>query len=704
MTKKMFKGLALLTLAFTALVFAGCANALITGGNVSGGTGTNTLAIEANNIPSNYAQMIEDAQNGVGRAIYTGNPYNLNSNDENGITWILSGVAPNGETFDDKVVVLANKTGGVSGYNAVLKEVVDEVQKDVTLTANVWQLTLTAYKAYGTEKSHDQPVLRGITSVDLKNGSTTATFNVSTKNLTTPGTVHMTGYFYHNGIVKSYEIGIYNAYTLEKITTYTLGSASPAASNAFKEVDLTAAQISNEDDPVSFEFGIAENAGSGTKVTVNAGAYLVRFLAYNGTIDDSTRKIVGAFQDSLVVDPGVHVDKELGTLSGISSIPSAPAKLYAYYVDGSEDVDGGYYNAKLVWDASSYQTCYEIELTEYQLSTDGTAVEAVTDSAKVYGLTAVNDTVDEDFAGAEIRYDGNVMSTSTSCTLKLPLGHLYDVRIRAANYVGQSEWTSRTKPAASLAVPDGTTVADADTDNGTKRLSRLRITYNLNGGSLWLDGSQNASDPDYTNTYINYQTWYKTDNDPALLTPLTTATSGKPYLTKGATKWAAWVENSTATTVTTYSYKNMIVTASFGDTIGADVNLTKYEDIDKADVTISYSDGTTDPTAAQTFTNKVANSTLDIIKWLAADGSDTATAAVIKVKLEPAAATRSYTDIACEVITFNGQYGSTKYDADEDGVCTINSSSYDTQVMEFHITAKNADNKPVSIVYYVNLK
>ncbi len=702
MTKKMFKGLALLTLAFTALVFAGCANALITGGNVSGGSGTNTLTIEANNIPANYAQMIEDAQNGVGRAIYTSNPYNLNSNDEAGITWILSGVAPNGETFDDKVVVLANKTGGVSGYNAVLKEVVDEVQKDVTLTANVWQLTLTAYKAYGTEKSHDQPVLRGITSVDLKNGSTTAVFNVSTKNLTTPGTVHLSGYFNHNGIVKSYEIGIYNAYTLEKITTYTLGSASPAASNAFKEADLTSAQLASED-PVSFEFGIAAS-DAGTKVTVNAGAYIVRFLAYNGTIDDSTRKIVGAFQDSLVVDPGVHVDKELGTLAGISQIPTAPAKLYAYYVTDSEDVDGGYYNAMLVWEASQYQTSYEIELTEYQLSTDGSAVEEVTDSAKVYGLTAVNDTVDEDFAGAEIRYDGNIMSTSTSCVLKLPLGHLYDVRIRAANYVGQSEWTVRTKPAASVTIPDGTTVADADNDNGTKRLSRLRITYQLNGGSLWLSGADVSGDPDYTNTYIKYETWVKSDSDPALITPQNTATSGKPYLTKGATKWAKWVDNSTALTVTTYSYKNMIVTASFGDTVGADVNLVKYEDIDKADVTVSYSDGTAEPTAAQTFTNKAANTTLDITKWLAADGSDTATAAVIKVKLEPAAATRSYTDIACEVITFNGQYGSTKYNADDDGVCTINSSSYDTQVMEFHITAKNADNKPVSIVYYVNLK
>ncbi len=246
----------------------------------------------------------------------------------------------------------------------------------------------------------------------------------------------------------------------------------------------------------------------------------------------------------------------------IGSVPTPPAKLYAYYVNNSEDVNKDYYNVMLVWETSQYVICYEIELTEYQLSTDGSNVEEVADSAKIYGLKAVNDTVDEDFAGAEICYAGNVMSTSTCCTLKLPLGHLYDVRIRAANYAGQSEWTNRTKPASSIAIPAGTTVAYAGVTN---RLNRLRITYNLNGGSLWLDGSKYATyEADYTNTYINYRTWAGGSINPDLMKPSTTPFSGKPYLIKGATRFSGWYETSTGIIVTNYSYKNLLVTALFG--------------------------------------------------------------------------------------------------------------------------------------------
>lgn len=157
--------------------------------------------------------------------------------------------------------------------------------------------------------------------------------------------------------------------------------------------------------------------------------------------------------------------------------PTDPANLRAYLVDGSEDTEGGYYRTKLTWDSSMFETNYELELSTYP--DDGTS----TSPAKtVYGFYETETATEKNFAGSLIRYDGSLVSGSHECTLKLELGKVYEVKLRARNYIGESNWVERNVADVTTSHAGYTFIDFPTMTDPKKHINRRRIRYHLNVG------------------------------------------------------------------------------------------------------------------------------------------------------------------------------------------------------------------------------
>ncbi|MDE5799329.1 MAG: hypothetical protein K2H73_10015, partial [Treponemataceae bacterium] len=171
---------ALITIA--AALIAGCSNSIA--GSVDSGTGMATLSLSATGIPNDYAAQFEKsyptARNVAARSITPDTPYTPNTM---GLTFYLSGTSETGkrlEGADAIEVVLAPKSGSTDVYEMTAAD-----GTAVTLPSMSWNLVLTAYK----DAAKAEPVLQGFCSVDLRNGSGTASFTLSPENLTTSGSV-----------------------------------------------------------------------------------------------------------------------------------------------------------------------------------------------------------------------------------------------------------------------------------------------------------------------------------------------------------------------------------------------------------------------------------------------------------------------------------------------------------------------------------
>ena len=138
-------------LAVFTLFIAGCSHNLV--GRMSGdGNAEETVTFSVTDIPPNYAQMIEEAQNPASRTILPNAPFAPN---DASLTFILTGTSNGGNSLPATTVTL------------------DATHKfNIVLSAQVWDLTLTAYKNYGTPPH--KPVLQGHCTVDLTNSNGTA--------------------------------------------------------------------------------------------------------------------------------------------------------------------------------------------------------------------------------------------------------------------------------------------------------------------------------------------------------------------------------------------------------------------------------------------------------------------------------------------------------------------------------------------------
>lgn len=604
--KKIMAGAAALLIA---AMFTGCMNS--EAGSIDSDRKMSSLSISVNEIPNDYEKMFLASypkNESNSRSITPNDPYEI---ADTGLTFVLTGKSETGLTYGPKTVTLAEDTENTGHYN---------FNETLTLESMLWTLTLTAYNdspAPAADTEGTKPVLIGYSTVDLRNGNGTAPFTMTTKGLETEGSVTITGKVKDDdSIVAKYTMGIYSKDKGEAV---------------YGPEDATATTGTEHD----FTY---------TNSTVVPGNYLFKMIFYN-----AKNTIIGSYVDTLIVNPGNALVRDLGTLDIIGKIPEAPESVKAYLIKDSETIEG--YKVLVSWEGGKYATNFELKLTEY--AGDGTNDSDVKNKTTIYGLKEM-DSADpktvEDFITSDVYGTGTGASSmlygDKTAILNLELGKIYEIQMRARNYIGTSkdatgtdDWTNRTD------ATETTLTIGTDTVNVTgfeSKLNRMLLTYNLNGGKLSLDGSD-----EYTGKYAEYKTWKGTDNSLLEITAPVT-------LTKGTTDFNKWLfESGTGlaadgtTEVTTrdeevskFWYKNLTVKAFYGNSLTGDVSMEDAPlDVELSDINVSYG------TEASQATEATPAAGVYSISKKQSDGTDTYVCVTLS------SATTEYKNIRFELTT-----------------------------------------------------
>lgn len=464
-----------------------------------------------------------------------------------GITYVLSGVSKeSGKTLDPTTVTLTEKGAGHYTFS-----------ETIYLAAKKWVLTLVAYTTYNGENDPGNvAVLKGTSLVDLTNGTGTANFVMGIKGLTTTAQATITAKVPDSDkLTTSYTIGIYNKRDGSKITEQN----NPITSATEFNINYTA-------DPVE------------------PGNYIFKVIFRNQD------KVVGSYFDTIIIEPGVNFTYNLGTLDVIGKKPSVPENLKAFLVNDSETLDT--YDVLVTWDRSALTANYELELITF--TTDGNPND--TKTSKIYGIKSMDPSEPtlEDFVGSSIiGPDSSAMlSCDNSCILTLQLGKVYEIKLRARNYIAASEWQKRIDADDEA----GFTGFKTGDDANPIRINRLRIDYNLSSGTLkeFTGGAENTI---YTQKYAEYKSWNSTLANTKLLSISETEPQDGYTLKFGDSQFTGWYENSTenAEKVENFTYENLSVVAKYGQALASEItNAEREKDLERSDIKIySKNDGTT---------------------------------------------------------------------------------------------------------------
>ena len=363
--------------------------------------------------------------------------------------------------------------------------------------------------------------------------------------------------------------------------------------------------------------------------SIAPGNYLYKMVFKNA---DGT--ITGSFIDTLIVDAGNPLVRDLSTIDVVNKKPDAPTDFAASLVKNSENADGTY-QVKLSWKSGGGETNFEIELTEYDADGENTD----TSTKKIYGMASM-DPLDpkevENFQGSDVwAGNGGAMTYGDNeAFFKLKLGVVYDVRIRARNYVGTSaatdtDWTKRSAAGTSDTNFEGYAADD--------KINRMKIEYNLNGGTLkYHNANSGQYDPDRTTNFTEYKTWTGTN------LPLITIGTGSPahQLTKGTSPFAKWLDNA-GNPITESDYKNLSVTADFGSSVEGSASMADAKtDVELTDITVTYGSTTSGTASSVTLT---PNGTYTIPKVM---GTPNATVTTITIQLDMS---KGYKNVQCEL-------------------------------------------------------
>lgn len=571
MNFKRLRGIATVALiTIAAALLAGCMNSMA--GSVDSSSRMATLQLSATGIPDEYAKEFaaycEKQQRAASRSILPDDPFEVGDGT---LHFVLTGKSETGKTYTKDVALMETApNSGVYDFDGA-----------VALDAMSWNLVLTAYSDEAKTKS----VLIGYCSADLRNGSGTATFVMGIAGLTTPGSVDISGTIVDDQKkVKAYTAGIYRK-------------------DNFKDIGDTEDSVTNFDVDADDTFTFTANDND-----IPPGTYLYIMKFYS---DTTKKNIIGSFADTIVINPGNKLTKGGLEIDVIQKVPTEPQNLKAYLMKGLESSDGTY-NVKVTWEQADYVTNYELNVVELKENGDlsdlnAPNVGAAIADGQIYGMASMDDTtpnkVVKDFLGSDVfgENSSSMMYGDSSCVLKLETGKVYEIQLRARNYIGTSKWVDRVAGDSGLT---GLTAYDAPNN---QRINRLRIIYNLNNGKLVLAGT--PADP---GTYVKYESWK--ENSALLdIKPVNEAgTNDNTLQLNGGAEFDAWLlEDGTAvkdlandTSVTTtvgdkvkgYTYKNVTVTASFGNRLSANVSQEEeMQDIVRDEITVAYTlgDGTT---------------------------------------------------------------------------------------------------------------
>lgn len=686
-----------------ALIFVGCSNALTDAGRISGSDAPCTVDFSVTNIPTDYNKMIRTAQNPGARTILPNAPFDFSTTTPT-ITFVLSGKSNIGGTLPNTTVALDSTTHNFK----------------VTLPAHVWDLTLTAYRDYNPGDTHHKPVLQGHCMVDLTNGDGTADFNMSTNGLKTPGTVKLTGAVLDpDDLCKKYKVGIYDAYSRKLIDKYVDYDGTTGHNTNAEQTHEVKAADKTTAGQFSFHYGdTSYSSPADLEVKLNPGAYSLEMVFYKDGATPGTFIPIGNYTDTIIVYPGNDLDRivQPNPLDVLNKKPTDPKDLRAYLVKDSEGTEGSYYCTKLTWDSSMFETNYELEVSIY--ADDGTTPPSITPpisgSIKTYGFKTTNNAVDENFAGSAIRYGGSLISGSHDCTLKLELGKVYEVRLRAVNYLGTSQWISRTVAAPAIPPADCQFFDIPTPATPKKHINRRRLRYNLNGGKLTLDvgGTPTVKE----GVYIEYKSYDGTEQDLLKITPSTpTPPAHSNTLVKPSTPpsdFAGWLNPNTGRSVSydhtsptpttdpnCYKHINVDLTTDFGNGLEGTVAIPPtVQDIAAGKIKITYDkDGGTSPT------DPVLSGIHYVIPKKLSSGDIT----FIKVEFNNLTPANEYTDMECSAYFTTGSVTAVnKVDfvsAADGNSCVFSTAAYPTQTFTLKVSAKNQSGIRLSNTFLIDL-
>lgn len=462
---------------------------------------------------------IEGFSNYSSKSARTANPTPYN-NDTSFTKITIKGESESYDSFNEEKYPLSFSNNG---------------KAEVELTYDVWYLTLTAYM--GTV-----PVLQGHRRVDLRNDPPASgeaiTFTLTTEGVTSLGGVSLTGSVTDNdSAVKTWSAALYDLNT---------GAVIDGTSKS----------------------GDYSNSFTYEATDVKPGRYNFRVYFMN---EDGTP--IGTFADIVVIAPGRTTTHDFDGLGDILlKKPNAPTALSAYYLNNSES--GNYYNTLITWtrDALHNEEYFELTINDV---TSGTAADY-----KVFGSTVdTNDPhVREVFFESSNHVDGTLGAGSEYCIVKLPIGKKFEISIKAVNFIDASDAKTRdpATEASAITLSNGNTVG-ANTGFGADSINRMRITYDLNGGTLLLSDSAAPM----TGSYVVYDTYTGSAYSHTMLAP-SSDPAEYPQLSDGGHPFQSWSPDSIT------SFGNTTVTASYNPTslIGYNV-VDTYGTLDPADITIT---------------------------------------------------------------------------------------------------------------------
>ena len=296
----------------------------------------------------------------------------------------------------------------------------------------------------------------------------------------------------------------------------------------------------------------------------------------------------------------------------------------------------------------------------------------------------------------------------SECTLKLELGKVYEVQVRARNYIGESPWCARVAaPVSSPGTPPAGYTLFATSG---KHINRLRIKYDLNGGDLTLNP---APAPSPTMPIKNQYIVYDSYDSAAPKTLLAISTASPPSgntLTKTIAgtpptpplNFITWLDSNTGLAPTVpYTYKNVYVTADFGAGLEGTVTVPTLTDMPSNAVTIKYADNT--GAHGGTSTAHATTHHHEIPKYVAANTVTWITVEFASLSPPPA---DTYSDMECSIYFANGSGAYSKIDltpAPDGKSCTFSTGLYAPQTFTLSVKAKNQHGATLGKTYLIDL-
>lgn len=536
----------LLLAAMAVTLFAGCSNIALNDASVESSESSDkcVLTISVDGFTGNN-------ESSAGRTI---SPVAYKK-EGNSLNFKIEGKSARNIKYDLAEIDLSSGTGKIS------------------LDYDVWYLTLHAYEGTGTDAKE---VLQGETRVDLKKTVPEIGFVLSTKGITTPGSMKLTVTGFTD-VIKSYKAGIYDVNTDALIGDLLI--------NKDYEEDATTHEL------------IVPTSEEITKNALNPGSYIFKFFYYTefmpaaGTAD--TREPLGVCSDVITIAPGRETTAAF-PITGVLTKPEAPTDFTVVLVDNSEADKDEYYTVRLNWKDNSLNEenfvlrIYEADGTETDDDTTDPAItepktalqKILVDGKKVAEFNKTNAFVGSDY------YVSKTLGMSTeTCDVKLRTGRLYEMTLAASNRAGESAVVTRSASSngtntTGFAITKSTTTTDAGGNEVTTTnhvtVNRQKITFDLLGGEL----KETAASAATTDNVVKYVTY---DGAAKALSDIFGTYASLKYYDRDFKKWTSFARAGSPVTSTAGAvngYRDLVVYASYDNEATVNYDITnEYHDL-----------------------------------------------------------------------------------------------------------------------------